>query len=156
MGLAFRISSPTRNLPSRAHLHYFAMLPRLSLFLFLACSWSALAGVGENKEQIRARYRNITFSARETQPRGPVHEEYDYLGRRVEVHYENHLSATEIFHGINSTADAHRLLGLTQTDSNWRIAKHDDKIVEWRSGALLAQLENGILRVSAAKERKPH
>ncbi len=128
------------------------MRSSLALLWILSISTTVHAGVGETKAQIRDRYGNIIFSARETIEAGPVHEEYDYRGRKVEVHYENHLSATEVFHGIKSLTEAQRILSATQVSDEWRVSKKDEKEVLWRSGPLEARLEKETLRVSTMKK----
>ena len=123
----------------------------LQYLVLLTCSSTAHCGVGETKTQIRQRYEKIVFSVRETLDTGPLQEEYDYRGRKVEVHYENHLSATEVFHGVKSLTEAQRILAATQVGEEWRIGKKDEKEVLWRSGPLEARLERETLRVSATK-----
>ena len=130
------------------------MLSRWLLLISFSFSAHALSGVGESKAEIRDRYQKIIFSVREQQPRGPVREDYDYLGRTVEVHYENYLSAREVFHGINTTTEALRLLQLTQAAGEWKVTKKDGETTEWESGPLRAQHEKDVLRVFAAKEEK--
>ena len=108
--------------------------------------------MGETQTQIRDRYENIIFSVRETIETGPVHEEYDSRRRKVEVHYENHLSATEVLHGVKSLTEAQRILSATQVGGEWRVSKKDEKEVLWRSGPLEARLEKETLRVSTMKK----
>ena len=126
-------------------------LLRLFLTFSLALPATALAGVGESKADIRARYPKIIFSARETKEVGPVHEEFEHLGRKIEVHYKNHLSAKEVFHGTKSVGEARQILGQTQPAADWKLTKQDDKSSEWASGPLRAHYEKEVLRVSLAE-----
>ena len=122
-------------------------LLRLFLTMIPCVPATALSGVGEIKAEIHARYPKIIFSVRETKEVGPVHEEFEHLGRRIEVHYKNHLSAKEVFHGVKSTAEARQTLVQTQPSGDWKLTKQDDKISEWASGPLRAQYEKEVLRV---------
>src|SRR5687767_10118978 len=117
------------------------ILLRLCLAVSLTVPATALAGVGEGKAEIRARYPKIIFSARETKEVGPVHEEFEHLGRKIEVHYKNHLSSREVFHGIKSVGEARQMLNQTQPAGDWTLTKQDDKSSEWASGPLRAHYE---------------
>jgi hypothetical protein len=131
-------------------------LLRLFLTISLTLPVTAFSGVGEGKAEIRARYPNIIFSVRETKEVGPVHEEFDHLGRKIEVHYKNHLSSKEVFHGIKSVVEARQMLNQTQPVGEWKLTQQNGKVSEWASGPLRAQYEKEVLRVfleEAPKER---